>query len=210
MWNGENPVEPLSGTWRTWVLSSGDQLRPPAPPAYDSEQIVSELAAMKAITRTFPILQRATYWHTFESAYPFWYNFAALRLFERGLDRNPPYAARLYAALSVTNHDAIVACFDAKYAYWFIRPSQLDAELVTIFPPPRHPSYPAAHGCASGSMAAILSEFFPADAEYLTRQADEAGQSRIWAGIHYPTDVVTGLALGREVAALVAEYIQQD
>jgi membrane-associated phospholipid phosphatase len=209
MWNGENPVEPLSGTWRTWVLASGDQLRPPAPPAHDSEQILADLNEIKTITRTFPIIQKATYWHTFESAYPIWYNLVALRLFERGLDRNPPYAARVYAAMAVTQHDAIIACFDAKYAYWFIRPSQLDAEVVTLFPPPRHPSYPAAHGCGSSSMGAIVGSLFPADAEMTTMLANEAATSRIWAGIHYRTDVETGLALGREVAALVAERIEQ-
>ena len=31
-WNGTNPLEPLAGTWKTWVLHSGDQLRPGPPP----------------------------------------------------------------------------------------------------------------------------------------------------------------------------------
>jgi hypothetical protein len=25
-------IEPSAGTWRTWVLTSGSELRPPAPP----------------------------------------------------------------------------------------------------------------------------------------------------------------------------------
>jgi membrane-associated phospholipid phosphatase len=209
MWNGENPVLPLSGTWDTWVLASGDQLRPPAPPAHDSEQILADLTEIKTITRTFPIVQKATYWHTFESAYPSWYNWAGTRLFERGLDRNAPYAARVYAAMSVANHDAIVACWDAKFAYWFIRPSQLDAEVVPLFPPPPHPSYPAAHGCASGSMGAILGFLFPSEAEIMAQLAEEAATTRIWGGIHYRTDVEVGLQLGRAVAQLVSERVQE-
>lgn len=209
VWNGQNPVFPLSGTWGTWVLSSGDQLRPPAPPAYDSPEIEADLAEIKSITRTFPIASRAMYWHTFESAYPSWYTLASLRLFESGMDRNPPYAARIYATMAVANHDAIIACFDAKYAYWLIRPSQLDAEVTTLFPPPPHPSYPAAHGCASASVSTALGALFPADAEWLYQFADEAGITRVWAGIHYRADVETGLQLGRDVAQLVVDRVQE-
>jgi hypothetical protein len=208
VWNGQNPVFPLSGTWQTWVLESGDQLRPPAPPAYDSPEILADLTEIKSITPTFPIASQAMYWHTFESAYPSWYTFTSLRLFETGLDRNPPVAARAYAALAAAYHDAIVACFDAKYAYWLIRPSQLDAEVVTLFPPPPHPSYPAAHGCASGAMGATLGALFPADAERLHQLATDAGFTRVAAGIHYRTDVEVGLQLGRDIAALVIERVE--
>jgi hypothetical protein len=40
--------------------------------------------------------------------------------------------------------------------------------------------------------------------------ADQAAESRIWAGIHFRTDVVTGLALGRRVAQKVIERAQSD
>lgn len=208
-WKGENPVAPLSGTWRTWVLESGDQFLPPPPPAYDSEQIQAELAEIKSITRTFPIMAQAFYWHTFDSAYPHWYDWVSQRLFEQRLDLNPPQAARIYAALAVTYHDAIVACFNAKYAYWLIRPSQLDPEVVTLFPPPPHPSYPAAHGCASGATGGILGALFPSEAEVLKQGAVAAATTRIWAGIHYRTDVEVGLALGETVAEATAARIQQ-
>jgi membrane-associated phospholipid phosphatase len=209
IWNGQNPVLPLSGTWGTWVLSSGDQLRPPPPPAYDSPEIQADLTEIKTLTRTFPITQKALYWHTFETAYPLWYKQASLRLFEYGLDRNAPYAALVYSALAVAQHDVIVACFDAKYAYWFIRPSQLDPEVVTLFPPPPHPSYPAAHGCGTMAAATVLGTFFPAEAEAMRLASEEAGASRIWAGIHYRHDVEAGLQLGRDVGQLVMKRIQQ-
>src|SRR5829696_7094029 len=32
----ETPVEPLGGTWETWVLPSGDAVRPAPPPEYGS------------------------------------------------------------------------------------------------------------------------------------------------------------------------------
>jgi hypothetical protein len=35
-WNGTNPILPLAGTWKTWALASGSELRPGAPPTADS------------------------------------------------------------------------------------------------------------------------------------------------------------------------------
>ena len=72
------------------------------------------------------------------------------------------------------------------------------------------PSYPAAHGCVSSGPTAILAYLFPRDAEALNAMADQAAESRIWAGIHFRTDVVTGLALGRRVAQKVIERAQSD
>lgn len=39
---------------------------------------------------------------------------------------------------------------------------------------------------------------------------EEAGQSRIWAEIHFPSDVETGLALGRAVTQLMIERVRND
>jgi PAP2 superfamily protein len=79
-----------------------------------------------------------------------------------------------------------------------------------LFQTPVHPSYPAAHVCQSGAQAAMLAYLFPADAAYLTAQADEAGASRRWAGIHFRSDVDAGLSLGRSVADLVIVHAQAD
>src|SRR5829696_4716196 len=51
-WTGTNPILPLAGTWRTWLIASGDALRPPPPPAPDSTQKISELAELKAVQRS--------------------------------------------------------------------------------------------------------------------------------------------------------------
>jgi membrane-associated phospholipid phosphatase len=134
----------------------------------------------------------------------------AKKILEYDLQPNPPRAARAYALASIATYDAGVACFDAKYAYWAIRPFQLDPSFETLFPTPNHPSYPAAHGCFSSSAAAALGYLFPRDAEALNALADEAGESRTWEGIHFPTDVRVGLALGRAVAHKAIDRIQAD
>jgi hypothetical protein len=210
LWNGTNPIEPLFGTWKPWVLTSGGQLRPPAPPAYNSPQKQAELAEIKTFTRTFTTNQKALYWQTLDGAFNFWYDNVSLRLFEHHLDTNPPRAARAYALASVTQYDALLACWDAKFTYWAMRPFQLDPSVVTLFPTPNHPSYPAAHGCGSGGIAAMIEYLFPAEASYIHAKADEAANSRIWAGIHFRSDVETGLALGRSVAQLVIDRAKHD
>lgn len=199
----ETPVLPMAGTWRTWTLESADQFRAPPPPAYDSEQTLVELTEIKTITRTFPLASKAMFWHTFHAAYGYWFNDLSLGLFETKQDRNPPQAALAYSALAVSSYDSIVACFESKYAYWRIRPNQLDPEVTTLFNTPGHPSYPAAHACASTANSHVIGELIPSHAESILAAGAEAGQSRIWAGIHYRSDVNAGSKLGADVAGAV-------
>lgn len=209
-WNGKNPAEPLMGSWKTWVLKSGNQFRPPAPPAYDSAQKQTELNEIETFTRTWMTNQKALYWQTDEGAIGSWYNIASQRIFEHHLDTNAPQAARIYALLGVTHYDALVACYDAKYTYWAMRPFMADKNVVTLFPTPNHPSYPAAHGCMSGAIAATIGGLFPAEAQAIHDRADEAGMSRLWAGIHFRSDIEAGLKLGRSVAQAVLEHAKHD
>lgn len=208
-WNGENPQLPLLGTWQTWVLPSGDALRPPPPLAYDSPELAAELSEIKAITHTWQLDQQAMYWQTLPGIFDYWYDNASRHIFEHHLDSNPPQAARIYAAVSVSQYDAWVACYDGKYAYWAIRPFQMDSEIVTLFPTPNHPSYPSAHSCILGAAAATLGELFPEQAEFINGVADEQAESRLYAGLHFRSDLVAGLALGRAVSDLVIKRVEE-
>jgi PAP2 superfamily len=212
-WSGTSPILPMAGTWTTWALASGSELRPGPPPAYDSPEEGAELAVVKDFQRTPKTNADAFFWEYASGGtrnYWFWNEQANKKILEYRLDADPPRAARAYALESVAAYDSGVACWDAKYTYWAIRPFQLDPTLKTVFPTPNHPSYPAAHGCLSSAAAAALSYLFPRDAQTLNALADEAGQSRVWAGIHFPTDVRVGLALGRSVGQKVIERAQND
>ena len=95
-----------------------------------------------------------------------------------------------------------MACHDTKYTYWLIRPSQADPAIKTPIGLPNHPSYPSNHGCLSGAVAYVLADLFPDQAERLAAMADEAGESRLYAGIHYRFDKDVGLSIARQVADL--------
>jgi membrane-associated phospholipid phosphatase len=207
-WTGDKPVEPLAGTWQPWVLASGDAPRPPPPPAYDSSQMAAELQEVQTFTRTWQTNQKALYWQIFDTVFPLWYDYAGPYIFENHQDANPPRTAAIYAAMSVAQYGAIIACWDAKYPYWSIRPFQLDPTLVTLFPTPSHPSYPSSHACDSSGITGALAGFFPANATFLNGKVDELGESPIWAGLHFRSDIDAGLALGRVVAQQVVERVQ--
>ena len=204
------PLGPTYGTYKTWVLASGKELRPGPPPAYDSAEKKAEVAEVINFPRTFLTNAAAMYWQTPKGTTTHWMLAADLKIFEYRLDTNPPRAARVQALMNIATYDAAVACWDAKYTYWAMRPFQYDDRFTPIIPVPAHPSYPAAHGCYSGSAAAVLAALFLPDAAALTAQADEAGMARLWGGIHFTSDIRTGLALGRTVAGRVVQRAQTD
>jgi hypothetical protein len=82
--------------------------------------------------------------------------------------------------MGVTQFDSMVACWDAKYTYWAIRPSQLDSTLTTLFPNPNHPSYPSAHGCVTSGIGSAIGYLFPQEAQFMREKAEESGFSRLW------------------------------
>jgi hypothetical protein len=202
-WKGQNPIAPLAGTWQTWVLANPSEFRPPAPPAIDSEQVKAALAELKSFQRTPRSNHRATYWevHGGARAHTLWNEIARMKLLESGMAARD--GARILAALNIALADAGTACWDAKYAFWFIRPPQLDAELKSLFPPPNHPSFPAAHGCYSTAAATVLADIFPQDKDRLLALAKEAAEARVWAGIHYRFDIDAGQEIGRKVGQKV-------
>lgn len=75
---------------------------------------------------------------------------------------------------------------------------------------PRHPAYPSGHSTYSGAASEILSYFFPDYAGDFTKLADNTGMGRLWAGIHYRSDHIQGMKLGRCVARLIIRQIEDS
>ena len=96
------------------------------------------------------------------------------------------------------------------YRTGIIRPNQLDPAIVPLFPVPNFPSYPSNHSTFSASRSEILAYLFPTRAVLARAIGKEAGDSRIWAGIHYQMDNVAGVNLGHSVAAVFIARAQQD
>lgn len=116
--------------------------------------------------------------------------------------RDAMETARMLAMMHVAAMDASIGCWDAKYTYWYIRPYQADAAITTPVGRPNFPSYPSA------AYAAVLSGLFPAASSNLTAQLDEAGVSRIYAGLHFRLDIGAGQQIGKSTAALALAAVQ--
>jgi membrane-associated phospholipid phosphatase len=209
MWVGTTLAFANAPGWRPFVLSSASELRPPPPPAHDSAQTQAELAEIRSGTQPFLNNAISMFWQTPEGNIPWFFNEVSKRLFEYRLDENAPWSARAYALMAVTMWDMIIASHDAKMTYWRIRPSQLDPSIQPLFPPPAHPSYPANHAL-SAARANLLGYLFPWEAEHYRRIAEEIGQSRIWAGIHFRSDVEAGWEMARRLLAKVIERAESD
>jgi len=179
--------------------------------------MATELAEVKNFPRSIPApaasfatTRLAFYWQGTVGFIKPWADLISQKISEYRLDTNPPRAARVYALVNIAYYDSLIACWDAKYTYWAIRPNQLDPTVTTLFPNPNHPSYPSAHASLSGGQAEVLAYLFPRDAESIRSLAAEASNARIWAGIHFRSDIDAGLALSKQVAGLIIERAKND
>jgi membrane-associated phospholipid phosphatase len=206
-------VTPMAGTWKTWVLTSGDQFRPVPPPAYDSEQEATEMAEVRDFARTPVSNSLANFWQ-FGAAGPrlywFWNDVLSRSILSADWDDDAPRAARAYALTSIAGYDAYIACWDAKYHYWAMRPFQIDPEYKPLFGTPPHPSYPSGHSTLSNAIAGVMIYLFPAERADFEALVYEAGEARIWGGIHFRSDIIAGEALGGDVAQAVIERAMSD
>lgn len=207
LWQGTAPALPMTGSWKTWAIGRGDAIRPAAPPAFDGPIIARDLAELRALEPSRVQNAAAVYWEAAAGGLrspAYWNELTARKVLEHGLAANAAEAVRAFALVSIAFHDAAVACWDAKYAYWLIRPAQLDPSLKPLFAAPPHPSYPSAHACLSGGAGAMLVRLFPSDREQIEALMREAGESRLWARIHYRVDIEAGNEVGRRAAERVA------
>ncbi len=209
----QQPVEPLAGTWRTWILASGDQYRPAPPPPFQSPAWHAELAAVQeAVARRAPEEEAAVrFWAGGPGTVTpagLWIENARDLIIRDGLDG--PHAARVLALTSVAMADALICCWDAKYAYWMARPITADPSLEALIPTPPFPSYTSGHSTISTAAATVLGYLFPGDEADLAQRADEAKNSRLWAGIHFPIDNEMGALGGGMIGRLVVARARED
>ena len=197
------PLGPRLGEMRPFFLTGGAELRTAGPPAWDSAAFRAAVAEVRAVAdkRTNEQLRIAQYWEQLSGAFTagFWNDVARSAISSHG--RSEPEAARILALVHMTSIDAFIACHDTKYTYWVPRPTQVDPAIRLTIGVPNHPSYPSNHACVSGAIGLILDSQFPDQNGRYLAMGRQAGESRIYAGIHYRFDVDDGLVIARKVSA---------
>ena len=219
-WNGTIPTGP--GMWysarglppigitlakaRGWLLDSASQFRPAPPLTFGSPAFQAALEEVRQVTRkrTPEQTRIAQRWNEGDP-WALWNETAVAALNRHRM--SDAQAAQVLAVLNVAASDAIIACFEAKYHYWTIRPSQVDSTLALAdsVSLPNFPSYPSGHACSAGAFDAVLGHFFPRQRAEFTAIAEEQAMSRLYGGVHYRFDNDVGLALGRVVGRHVVD-----
>jgi hypothetical protein len=169
---------------RPLALRNALQFRPDGPNALTSQAYadnfnqVKNLGRIDSTTRTPDQTYEARFWTDHDIRQ---WNDGLLELaHDQGLDL--VQSARMLAMAHVAGADAMIACFDAKYHYWFWRPNQAipqadnDGNPATIADPtwtplgatPNFPEYPSAHACHSTAVVEALDAFFGTDKVSLT------------------------------------------
>ena len=198
----DTPLYPMAGTWKTWVMTSGDQVRPAPPPEYGSQIWQAELKMVQDIAAnlTFEQERAAVWWGTANSG-------ALIGGWTRDLigkaGVSSPLAAQILADVYVAIADALVAVWDAKFTWWTARPVTEDPNLVPLISTNPYPSYPSGYSAVMGSSSTVIGHYFPDAADDMAERAWEAASSRVWAGVHYVIDDDTGLTMGRQVGRMV-------
>ena len=212
-WKGSNPANFTGQYFKPLLMTSAGQFHVPAPPDCTSAAAQAELATVKNTPRgpaAFATNYKAFYWQSPEGLNTFIYRYMDKWMAEDHLDKNPPRAARAYALVSAVQFDAFIASQESKFSYWYIRPSQLDPTIAPLFNNPNHPSYPSNHATFTTARAEVLAYLFPTRAAAALALGTESGQSRLYAGIHYPMDIAAGSTLGRSVAGLFIDWGNSD
>lgn len=194
-------------SWRTWYLSSSDELRPSAPGEPSLAEIDEVVAAQSAPSDA--MAAAITRWES-SPAVIAWSRLAeeVSAEFKIGGMAQGRFLAIYHTAL----HDAAIAAWDAQLA--LARPSPA-ATSDKITPAagvdPERASFPSEHAAVAGAAATVLAYLVPdAEAGRFDTLAAEAAESRIAVGAAFRSDIDAGLALGQAVGEKAVARAKAD
>jgi membrane-associated phospholipid phosphatase len=206
-------ADPTAGSWRPWILASGSDVTLPSPPLPGSPEYQADIDEVTSVAAHLTDEQEAIarFWADGPGTITpagHWLKIAEEHV-ARVWSHDPLRATRALALVSVAMADAFIVCWQGKYTFWTARPNQTVARFTSYIKTPPFPGYPSGHSTQSGAAAEVLSYLFPDQADTFRAMAEEAAISRLYGGIHFPSDNNNGLQVGREVGRRVIEYASQ-
>jgi len=234
--NMAGATEPYWGAVRPFVLKTWNECPIADPPAYSTDTSSARYREAKQvydIGRALTPEQRAIafYWadNAGETGTPsgHWVAIASQMVSELKLSASD--AARLFVLTAVAQADAFIAAWGYKYQFNTIRPRTyirrvIDPDCEPLIPTPPFPEYPAGHSTQSlAAAAAIISMLGDLPFEDSTglvigagvgrfkafsEAALEAGESRIYGGIHFESGNAAGRSIGECIGRKTAERLR--
>ncbi|HEY6956256.1 MAG TPA: vanadium-dependent haloperoxidase [Flavisolibacter sp.] len=218
---------PYWGNLRVMVAGSGNNAQPGPPTAY-SESPSSDF--YKMVQQVYTASQNLTtaetnmalYWRDVPGVTTPGHYVSILKQVIQTTNASLDKAAIGYALSGIVVYDAAISCWQTKYQYNLVRPITYIRNVLghTTWSPllatPAHPEYSSAHAVLSSADAEAMTAVF-GDLPFTDHTYDylgmpsrsfnsfrdfglEAGNSRIYAGIHYQPSINAGLRQGRKVA----------
>ncbi len=139
-------------------------------------------------------------------------------------------AAVAFVQFGIAYSDAQISIVKSKYKYNAVRPISYIRTVMSrptwnaLLATPAHPEYPAGHAVSSGAAAQTLTLLFGGNYKFtdnsynligfsprtynsFNEAATEAGNSRVYGGIHYQTSCDVSIVQGKTVANNVAQKL---
>ncbi|HEU4902732.1 MAG TPA: vanadium-dependent haloperoxidase [Flavisolibacter sp.] len=219
---------PYWGNLRQIVNGSGEDAESPAPTAYSTDPSSAFYKMVKQVydasqSLTANQTAMALYWRDVPGLTTPGHYVSILKQVLEHNNATLDMAALSYALSGITVFDASISCWASKYKYNLVRPITYIRTVLghpswtPLLATPAHPEYPSAHAALSGAAAEAFEEIFGNNYSYTDHSydylgmaprtytsfrafAEEAANSRLYAGIHYQPSIDAGLLLGRTVA----------
>ncbi len=194
-----------AASWKTWLLDSAGKISIAAAPGIAASK--RELPAIKQQMAKLDEEKMAAiqYWDAGAPAYRW------NEVTDNLLKDDFAVMLRMPAAwLNIAIYDATILAWKEKLKYKRKRPGDIDPLLKPVIRAPQTFSYPCEHTVTAAAAAYVLAYFFPKKADSIMKMAQAAAQSRVDAGVQFPSDVDAGWKLGEQVAKAIIEKAKLD
>jgi hypothetical protein len=225
------PVDTKLPFVRPFTYASPSDYRPGGPLELSSKRYARDVAEVQAIGRANSTTRTAEQTETvrFFTDQTFVQYSRALRglVNVQGLDLRE--SARLLAYVHVSTADTMIACWEAKYYYYFWRPNHAiqradtDGNAATSPEPGwlplitgNHPEYPSGHACFTAAVTESLRNYFGTKHVPLAISSTVVGttrtygnlddlvtdveNARVWGGLHYRATMTQSTRHFRHIA----------
>jgi len=209
IWDGQNPTTPDAKYWTPWHLESASQFRPGPPPEFGSKEDAEEVEKVRNALANLTQSQKeaAIYWAS-DSPASLWKEISNKYILGKNLSLTELLDFKFIFYTTIA--DAFISCWDTKFTYWTKRPIERGLPRLPVVVTPNFPSYTSGHSTVSAAAATILSKYFPENETEWMRLAEEAKNSRLWAGIHFDIDNQVGFEIGKEIANFILQKTEEQ